>query len=196
MSQAGEVALFDYIKMLELEEPIKQMKIIHVAGTKGKSKDSLDGMDICEEKFLAYFWWCFDRFKERTTDEVPMPTYFRFLALLAFKIFAAEQVQNPVVCGISSLGYDHMEILDTNPNLNTVDRREVSPMHENAKLYPPIMLSQASYVETPVTEILLDKLLERRQESFKVGGTITSIESASFTVPSSDEAMLVLEEKA
>lgn len=30
--------------------------------------------------------------QERTSDEVPMPTYFRFLALLAFKIFAAEQV--------------------------------------------------------------------------------------------------------
>ncbi|XP_077238898.1 DHFS-FPGS homolog B isoform X2 [Tasmannia lanceolata] len=59
-----------------------------------------------------------------------MPTYFRFLALLAFKIFSAEQVdvailevglggkfdatnvvQAPIVCGISSLGYDHMEIL-------------------------------------------------------------------------------------
>ncbi|KAK9683361.1 hypothetical protein RND81_10G134700 [Saponaria officinalis] len=59
-----------------------------------------------------------------------MPTYFRFLALLAFKIFSAEQVdvaimevglggrydatnvvKAPVVCGISSLGYDHMEIL-------------------------------------------------------------------------------------
>ncbi|KAL0402822.1 UNVERIFIED_CONTAM: Folylpolyglutamate synthase [Sesamum radiatum] len=72
----------------------------------------------------------FDYIKERTSDEVPMPTYFRFLALLAFKIFAAEQVdvailevglggkfdatnvvENPVVCGIASLGYDHMEIL-------------------------------------------------------------------------------------
>uniref|UniRef100_A0A1J3IKE5 Folylpolyglutamate synthase n=1 Tax=Noccaea caerulescens TaxID=107243 RepID=A0A1J3IKE5_NOCCA len=59
-----------------------------------------------------------------------MPTYFCFLALLAFKIFSAEQVdvvilevglggrfdatnviQKPVVCGITSLGYDHMEIL-------------------------------------------------------------------------------------
>ncbi|XP_043817065.1 folylpolyglutamate synthase [Manihot esculenta] len=67
---------------------------------------------------------------EKTTEDIPMPTYFRFLALLAFKIFAAEQVdvailevglggtfdatnvvQTPVVCGISSLGYDHMEIL-------------------------------------------------------------------------------------
>ncbi|XP_042012655.1 folylpolyglutamate synthase-like isoform X1 [Salvia splendens] len=152
--------LFDYIKMLELEEPIKQMKVIHVAGTKGKGSTCtfaesimrncgfqtglftsphlidvrerfrLNGSDICEEKFLEYFWWCWDRLKERTSNEVPMPTYFRFLALLAFKIFAAEQVdvvilevglggkfdatnvvENPVVCGIASLGYDHMEIL-------------------------------------------------------------------------------------
>ncbi|KAK6227924.1 Exostosin [Theobroma cacao] len=90
----------------------------------------LDGVEICEEKFLEYFWWCYDRLKEKTNEDVPMPTYFRFLALLAFKIFAAEQVdvailevglggkfdatnvvQTPIVCGISSLGYDHMEIL-------------------------------------------------------------------------------------
>ncbi|KAM1053934.1 hypothetical protein FF1_001387 [Malus domestica] len=152
--------LFDYLKILELEEPIAQMKIIHVAGTKGKGSTCtftesilrhcgfrtglftsphlidvrerfrLDGVDINEEKFLAYFWWCFERLEEKATDDIPMPTYFRFLALLAFKIFAAEQVdvailevglggrfdatnvvQAPVVCGISSLGYDHMEIL-------------------------------------------------------------------------------------
>ncbi|KAL8119689.1 hypothetical protein AgCh_016977 [Apium graveolens] len=153
--------MFDYLKILELDEPISKMKVIHVAGTKGKGSTCtfteailrscgfhtglftsphlidvrerfrLDGVDICKEKFLAYFWWCFDRLKERTDDDItPMPTYFRFLALLAFKIFAGEQVdvvilevglggkfdatnvvQSPIVCGISSLGYDHMEIL-------------------------------------------------------------------------------------
>ncbi|XVE52607.1 hypothetical protein DITRI_Ditri02bG0135400 [Diplodiscus trichospermus] len=152
--------LFDYLKILELEEPISQMKIIHVAGTKGKGSTCtfaesilrncgfrtglftsphlidirerfrLNGVEICEEKFLEYFWWCYNRLKEKTNDDVPMPTFFRFLALLAFKIFAAEQVdvailevglggkfdatnvvQTPIVCGISSLGYDHMEIL-------------------------------------------------------------------------------------
>ncbi|PSR93144.1 Folylpolyglutamate synthase [Actinidia chinensis var. chinensis] len=152
--------MFDYLKMLDLEEPISKMSIIHVAGTKGKGSTCaftesilrncgfrtglftsphlidlrerfrLDGVDICEEKFLAYFWWCWDRLKERTGDDISMPTFFRFLTLLAFKIFAAEQVdvailevglggrldstnvvQAPIVCGISSLGYDHMEIL-------------------------------------------------------------------------------------
>ncbi|KAM5556527.1 folylpolyglutamate synthase [Rosa sericea] len=152
--------LFDYLKILELEEPIAQMKIIHVAGTKGKGSTCtfsesilrhcgfrtglftsphlidvrerfrLDGVDISEEKFLEYFWWSFNRLKEKANDDIPMPTYFRFLALLAFKIFAGEKVdvailevglggkfdatnvvQAPVVCGISSLGYDHMEIL-------------------------------------------------------------------------------------
>ncbi|GAB4831848.1 Folylpolyglutamate synthase [Ancistrocladus abbreviatus] len=190
--------LFDYIKILDLEESISKMKIIHVAGTKGKGSTCtfsesilrncgfhtglftsphlidvrerfrLDGVDICEEKFLAYFWWCYDRLKERTDEDTPMPTYFRFLALLAFKIFAAEQVdvaimevglggrfdatnvvQTPIVCGISSLGYDHMEILG-----NT-----------------------------------LGEIAGEKAGIFKQG-------VPAFTVPQPDEAMHVLEEKA
>ncbi|XP_022765093.1 folylpolyglutamate synthase isoform X2 [Durio zibethinus] len=97
-----------------------------------------------------------------------MPTFFRFLALLAFKIFAAEQVdvailevglggkfdatnvvQTPIVCGISSLGYDHMEILG-----NT-----------------------------------LGQIAGEKAGIFKHG-------IPAFTVPQPDEAMCVLEEKA
>ncbi|XP_024011566.1 folylpolyglutamate synthase isoform X2 [Eutrema salsugineum] len=128
----------------------------------------LDGVDLSEEKFLCYFWWCYNRLKERANEEIPMPTYFRFLALLAFKIFAAEEVdaailevglggkfdatnavQKPVVCGISSLGYDHMEILgDT-----------------------------------------LGKIAGEKAGIFKLG-------VPAFTVPQPDEAMRVLEDKA
>ncbi|TKV93030.1 hypothetical protein SEVIR_9G200100v4 [Setaria viridis] len=149
-----------YVQILKLEEPIAQLKVVHVAGTKGKGSTCtftesilrscgfrtglftsphlmdvrerfrLDGLDISEEKFITYFWWCWNKLKDKTGDDVPMPAYFRFLALLAFKIFSDEQVdvavlevglggkydatnvvRAPVVCGISSLGYDHMEIL-------------------------------------------------------------------------------------
>ncbi|XP_014505225.1 folylpolyglutamate synthase isoform X2 [Vigna radiata var. radiata] len=190
--------LFDYLKMLDLEDPIANMKVIHVAGTKGKGSTCtftesilrncgfrtglftsphlidirerfrLDGKEICEEKFLAYFWWCYDRLKEKTDENIPMPTYFRFLALLGFKIFAAEQVdvailevglggkydatnvvRAPVVCGITSLGYDHMEILG-----NT-----------------------------------LGEIAGEKAGIFKNG-------IPAFTVPQPDEAMHVLEEKA
>ncbi|XP_073267046.1 folylpolyglutamate synthase isoform X3 [Populus alba] len=107
-------------------------------------------------------------FFEKSTEDVPMPTYFRFLALLAFKIFSAEQVdvailevglggkfdatnvvQKPIVCGIASLGYDHMEILgDT-----------------------------------------LAQIAGEKAGIFKDG-------IPAFTVPQPDEAMNVLEEKA
>ncbi|WOL14975.1 folylpolyglutamate synthase [Canna indica] len=152
--------MFDYLKILDLEEEISRLKVIHVAGTKGKGSTCtftesilrscglrtglftsphlidvrerfrLDGAQVSEEKFLEHFWWCWNRLKEKTSGDVPMPTYFRFLALLAFKIFATEQVdvaimevglggkfdatnvvKEPIVCGITSLGYDHMEIL-------------------------------------------------------------------------------------
>ncbi|VVA95503.1 unnamed protein product [Arabis nemorensis] len=91
----------------------------------------LNGIGISQEKFVEYFWFCFHKLKEKTSNEIPMPTYLCFLALLAFKIFATEQVdvvilevglggrfdatnviKKPVVCGITSLGYDHIEILE------------------------------------------------------------------------------------
>lgn len=85
--------MFDYVRILELQEPLRQMKIIHVAGTKGKGSTCsftesilrncgfrtglftsphlidvrerfrLDGVDICKKKFLAYFWWCWNKLK-------------------------------------------------------------------------------------------------------------------------------------
>ncbi|KAL0728556.1 hypothetical protein Bca4012_024649 [Brassica carinata] len=180
--------VFDYLKILDLEDDMLNMKVIHVAGTKGKEMHLVECQDphvpllslfyetmaseldsslhltsLMSVKDFAWmvrtlarrnFWvisggaitglrYVFEEHMynvlssgttfgvaERTNEEIPMPTYFRFLALLAFKIFAAEEVdaailevglggkfdatnavQKPVVCGISSLGYDHMEIL-------------------------------------------------------------------------------------
>ncbi|XP_051149329.1 folylpolyglutamate synthase isoform X2 [Andrographis paniculata] len=149
-----------YLKIMGLEEHIARLKIIHVAGTKGKGSTCafceailrecgfrtglftsphlidvrerfrLDGLDISEEKFLYYFWECWRQLKENLSDDLPMPPLFQFLTVLAFKIFVCEKVdvaiievglggmrdstnviESPVVCGVSSLGMDHMETL-------------------------------------------------------------------------------------
>uniref|UniRef100_A0A0E0IUX2 Folylpolyglutamate synthase n=1 Tax=Oryza nivara TaxID=4536 RepID=A0A0E0IUX2_ORYNI len=111
-----------YLQILELEEPIARLKVVHVAGTKGKGSTCTFAESILRScGFRTGLFTSphlmdvghFGRkvYKDKTGGDIPMPAYFRFLALLAFKIFSDEQVKAPVVCGISSLGYDHMEIL-------------------------------------------------------------------------------------
>ncbi|KGN59511.1 folylpolyglutamate synthase [Cucumis sativus] len=149
-----------YVEILGIEECVKKLKIIHVAGTKGKGSTCtfceailrecglrtglftsphlidvrerfrINGLDISEDKFLQYFWACWTQLKENVTEHLPMPALFQFLTLLAFKIFIDEEVdvaiievglggtydstnviEEPIVCGITSLGMDHMEIL-------------------------------------------------------------------------------------
>ncbi|KAK6941765.1 hypothetical protein RJ641_027142, partial [Dillenia turbinata] len=68
--------------------------------------------------------------QENISEDLPMPPLFQFLTVLAFKIFISEKVdvaiievglggtrdstnviKAPVVCGVTSLGMDHMEVL-------------------------------------------------------------------------------------
>ncbi|KAF3442479.1 hypothetical protein FNV43_RR16395 [Rhamnella rubrinervis] len=116
-----------YLKILDMEEQIEGLKIIHVAGTKGKGSTCtfceailrecgfrtglftsphlidvrerfrLDGLEITEDKFLKYFWECWHKLEENITDGLPMPPLFQFLTLLAFKIFIFEQVDVAII---------------------------------------------------------------------------------------------------
>ncbi|CAI7774419.1 unnamed protein product [Closterium sp. NIES-54] len=55
----------------------------------------LNGEMVSVDTFLKHFWWCYDRCKEAASSPsspIPMPAYFRFLTLLALRIFTHTQV--------------------------------------------------------------------------------------------------------
>ncbi|EPZ36661.1 FolC bifunctional protein [Rozella allomycis CSF55] len=91
----------------------------------------IQGLPIDENLFTRYFEEIWNKLQFTNEAGFPqMPSYFRFLTILAFHIFLQEQVdvsvievgiggtydstnvlERPIVCGITSLGYDHQNIL-------------------------------------------------------------------------------------
>ena len=90
----------------------------------------INGSLVEQQLFMDHFWACHDELKAKATEEVGVPGYFRFMTLLALKVFeasgldvvilevgiggrldATNVIKEPVVCGITSLGMDHMEML-------------------------------------------------------------------------------------
>ncbi|XP_051794216.1 folylpolyglutamate synthase, mitochondrial [Acanthochromis polyacanthus] len=91
----------------------------------------INGQPIGKELFTKYFWQVYGHLDEtKDAHGGTMPAYFRFLTILAFHVFLQEKVdlavievgiggaydctniiRRPWVCGISSLGIDHTQIL-------------------------------------------------------------------------------------
>lgn len=91
----------------------------------------INGLPIEKAKFSAYFREIYDRLESGSKRTgINMPGYFSFLTILAFHIFLRERVdcvvlevgiggeydptniiKQPVVCGITTLDYDHTNIL-------------------------------------------------------------------------------------
>ncbi|XP_056288235.1 folylpolyglutamate synthase, mitochondrial isoform X2 [Pseudoliparis swirei] len=91
----------------------------------------INGQPIGKELFTKYFWQVYGRLDEsKDAFGGTMPAYFRFLTILAFHVFLQEKVdvavvevgiggaydctnviRRPWVCGVSSLGIDHTQIL-------------------------------------------------------------------------------------
>ncbi|KAL9274278.1 Folylpolyglutamate synthase-like protein [Drosera capensis] len=235
--------IFYYLKILELEESVSKLKgstctfvesiLRHCGFLTGlftsphlidvRERFRLLGEhDIDEEKFLMYFWWCYDRLKAKATDDTPMPTYFRFVALLAFKIFAAEQVdvsilavglggkfdatnvvQTPAVCGITSLGYDHMKILEFPSRFRLIlhGSGEFHLAHSICQVLALLAFQVTGLFPENVkmTVIVLNSIFMKGYTLAEIAGEKTGIFKKgvpAFTVPQPDEAMHVLEEKA
>lgn len=91
----------------------------------------VDGKSVEKEIFAENFWLVWDKLAAARCDKFPsLPPFFRFITLIAFRIFEISKVdasiievgiggrtdatnvfETPVVTGISSLGFDHMNVL-------------------------------------------------------------------------------------
>eukprot|EP00850_Spirogloea_muscicola_P003276 SM000013S26445 [mRNA] locus=s13:427204:431589:+ [translate_table: standard] len=211
--------MLDYGRMLELDESLARLSIIHVAGTKGKGSTCafaesilracglrtgmftsphlidirerfrFDGVEVGKEVFLSHFWWCWDKLQKSTlVESVPMPAYFRFLTLLAFRIFAEEKVdvlllevgiggrfdatnvvQRPAVCGITSLGFDHTELLgDTLPAIAR-EKAGIFKVELLHPLWPSQEVHEAENVPAITAPQPADALAALRQRADEVG---------------------------
>ncbi|CAG9534354.1 unnamed protein product [Cercopithifilaria johnstoni] len=102
--------------------------LVHV-----RERIRINGDPLLEEDFVRYFEHIYNSLKkavEESDKTVTMPSYFKFLTVMAFHVFIKERVdvaivevgiggeydctniiQNPVVCGITTLDYDHTAML-------------------------------------------------------------------------------------
>ncbi|KAH7727916.1 FolC protein [Aphelenchoides avenae] len=100
--------------------------LVHV-----RERIRINGNAISEAQFSNYFFEVYEQLDRlAASDKISMPAYFKFLTLMAFHVFLAEKVdvaivevgiggefdctnvvRNPVVCGITTLDFDHTSIL-------------------------------------------------------------------------------------
>lgn len=180
---------------------IDGLRVIHVAGTKGKGSTCaftesilrshgyktglytsphlvavrerirINGRPISQELFAKYFWEVYGALEVQEAEKMlPMPAYFMFLTVMAFKVFVKEKVdvlvlevgvggeydctnvvRHPSVVGISSLGLDHTRMLG-------------SSVQEIAWQKAGIMKPGTPVLSVPQPEAALRVLVERAKE--------------------------------
>jgi folylpolyglutamate synthase len=139
---------------------LEKLSVIHVAGSKGKGsvctytdailrehniktglftsphlisvteRIKLKGLAISKQLFNDYFWEVFDALQHKKDNEYDLPSYFKFLQIMAFYIFVKENVdvaivevgiggeydstnilRNTEIVGITSLQLEHTQLL-------------------------------------------------------------------------------------
>ncbi|KAK9867413.1 hypothetical protein WJX84_000013 [Apatococcus fuscideae] len=186
-----------WIQRLELDRPLQELSVVHVAGTKGKGSTCamvesilrscgyttglftsphlvdvrerirLNGVPISKEKFVTYFSHCHNRLQATSDGQIGMAAYFRFLTLLGLQVFTQEQldvtilevglggrldatncIPSPPVCGVTSLGLDHTEILGDTIELIAAEKAGIFKAGSRAFTVPQ---------QPSATQVLKDK---------------------------------------
>ncbi|KAL3872301.1 hypothetical protein ACJMK2_040234 [Sinanodonta woodiana] len=131
----------------------------------------INGQPLDRDRFTSYFWDVYNKLDTTKAEhENSMPGYFAFLTVMAFHVFLQEKVdvgiievgiggqydstnviQNPIACGVTSLGLDHTSILG-----NTVDK---IAWHKAGIFKPGVPA-----VTAPQPELAMNVLKERAKE--------------------------------
>ncbi|OUS48963.1 putative folylpolyglutamate synthetase [Ostreococcus tauri] len=208
-----------YVRRLGLDGPSDALRVIHVAGTKGKGSTCamaerclreagtrcgtftsphlvdvrerfrVDGEPVSREAFAREFWWMHDAL-EGSCGDLGMPAYFRFLTLLGLRIFSEAKVEacvlevglggrldatnvirKPVVCGISSLGMDHTDILgDT---LEKIATEKAGIMKPGARVFTSPQKPEAmAALERRAKEVGCELVVIKSLDDYKDGEEI------------------------
>lgn len=195
-----------YLESLKISEnDLNSLNIIHVSGTKGKGSTCayteailrhqglktglytsphlvhvrerirIDGEPVDEVTFAVEFFHVYEIIEKEHSEN--MPAYFKFLTLLAFRIFIKLNVQvvilevgiggeydctnvieQPKVCGVTTLDYDHISLLGS--KLSEIAWHKAGIFKKDVPaFYSPatqeaeeVLISRASFKSTPLTE--------------------------------------------
>lgn len=195
-----------YLDSLKISEnDLNALNIIHVSGTKGKGSTCayaeailrhqglrtglytsphlvhvrerirIDGEPVDEQTFSEEFFHVYDIIQRDHSEN--MPAYFKFLTLLAFRIFIKMNVQvvilevgiggeydctnvieQPKVCSVTTLDYDHISILGS--KLSEIAWHKAGIFKKDVPaFYSPttreaeeVLISKAASKSTPLSE--------------------------------------------
>ncbi|KAL1450368.1 hypothetical protein WDU94_002741 [Cyamophila willieti] len=135
-----------------------------------RERIKLNGQPISYEKFTSYFWTVYNALYANRSHPEDMPAYFKFLTVMSFYVFVKEKpdvcivevgigglydntniVPNTAVVGITSLGYDHIQVLG-----NTIEQIAV----QKAGIMKPHCIAVTSGLHSTDTirckQVLLD----------------------------------------
>ncbi|KAF1762408.1 hypothetical protein GCK72_010670 [Caenorhabditis remanei] len=195
-----------YLESLKVSEKnLESLNIIHVSGTKGKGSTCayteailrkqglktglytsphlvhvrerirINGEPVDEETFAEEFFHVYDIISQEHSEN--MPAYFKFLTLLAFRIFiklgvqvvilevgiggeydCTNVIEHPKVCGVTTLDYDHISILGS--KLSEIAWHKAGIFKKDVPaIYSPtnpeaeeVLISRAKSKSTPLAE--------------------------------------------
>lgn len=165
-----------------LLKSLEKLSFIHVSGSKGKGsvctytdailrefnvktglftsphlisvteRIKLSGSSITQNQFSKYFWEVYDALNKKKSHESDLPSYFKFLQIMAFYIFVKEKVdvaivevgiggqfdstniiKNTEIVGITALQLEHTQLLGS--TLEEIAWQKAGIIKENSHVF-------------------------------------------------------------